>query len=138
MSSSGTVFVNIIWDGVFVFEETGNTTDGAVVFTAGKREFDVEGKGDFQLQFTATNFTLKDPPVGFPGGDPAWLQLEPGYTSTQFTMSSFNSGEVKNQSGTFLIHKDDGTTVDPTVVNNPNPPSVRVTEPSYHGEQVPA
>ena len=70
-------------------------------------------------EFTATNFTLDDPPVGFPDGDPEWLTLNCGSTTTQFTIETVNSGLLQNQTGKFLIHKSDGAVVDPTVVNNP-------------------
>ena len=120
-SDGGTVSVNITYNqsAGFIFQQTSNTTGGAVTIQAGKRLFEVTVAGTYLLAFTATNFQLDDPPIGFPEGDPAWLTLLAGYTATQFTVQTFNSGLVDNQTGTFLIHKSDGAVVDPTVINNP-------------------
>jgi hypothetical protein len=146
-TSSGTVAVNVTNSpGTgFIFQETSNTTGGAVSFSAGKRLFQVLTAGTYDLNFTATNFTLADPPIGFPDGEPPWLTLLSFTPPSQFSVQTVNSGSVPNQTGRFLIHStnglkeqdlsavaggggsgsagldlDDG---DPTVVNNPIPPT---------------
>lgn len=119
--NDGTVSVSITFNEStgFIFAETANTTDGAVAIVAGQRLFEVFNAGTYLLAFTATNFTLASPPVGFPHGDPDWLVLLSGATATQFSMQVTNTGTVPNQDGTFLIHQADGAVVDPTVINNP-------------------
>jgi hypothetical protein len=122
-SNAGTVKVNITWsEGQgFIFQETHNDTGGAVVFKAGKRKFEVLEAGSYQFFFSPTNFTLADPPIGYPDGKPSFLSLDPGHTPTAFSMSNVNSGLVPNETGRFLVHRAGEGEEDPTVVNNPNP-----------------
>jgi hypothetical protein len=121
--NANTVKVNIIWSegSGFIFQESLNDTGGVVVFKAGQRKFEVLAAGSYQLFFTAKNFTLADPPIGFPDGEPQWLRLDSGYTPRDFSMSSVNSGLVQNETGRFLVHRVGMDVEDPTVVNNPNP-----------------
>lgn len=142
-SIGGTVKVNIVWTpGVgFIYQETENDTGGAVEVNAGKRLFKVFRSGTYQLVFTAKAFTLADPPIGFPEGKPPFFELLPGYTDEKFTLLNYNSGTVENEMGSFLVHRSDGTVVDPTVVNNPNPPDTdfpwdRLPEHAYCRHQV--
>jgi hypothetical protein len=121
---NGVVTTSITYDDQigFIFQEVESNTS-VVTVQEGQRKFEVEDAGAYQLTFIAANFSLADPPIGFPEGPVSWLTLDPGYTSEEFSVIVQNSGTVENQTGKFLIHSttQEGI-VDPTVVNNPNPP----------------
>jgi len=133
-TQSGTVTTDItIVDSVFVFTEVSNTTGDAVTVEEGERWYGVDDTGSYQLTFNAVGFdfaTSPQSPIGFPDGPVSWLTLNSGATAATFTVTVSNSGTVENQTGKFLIHSSGNGDVDPTVVNNPNPPAAM-----RHGRQ---
>lgn len=122
--STGTVKVDVTLTAAeqeFTYRETENTTQGAVEFLPAGAQFKAFQAGRYQLVFTATNFDLAAPPVEFLPPTAPWLQLNSGFTAKEFSLTSINTGTVKNQMGSFEILQSDGGVADPTVVNNPIP-----------------
>lgn len=130
MTGSGTLAMGVSFDPsteTFSFRHVVNTTGDNVLWNDEELLVDVNMSGAYSLVFAATNFALADPPVEFEGGAPSWLVLQQGYDKQQFTLLLLNAGFELETSG-FQIREEKGRRIDPTVVNNPNPPTFAAVE----------
>jgi hypothetical protein len=131
MTGSGTLALEVTYDPAdqtFYFDQAVNATGNNIGWTEDDGlQVDVKISGAYSLAFAAANFDFADPPIVFEGGAPSWLVLQQGYDEQQFTLLLINAGFVLEKCE-FSIQEKTGLTFDPTVVNNPNPPTVAAAE----------
>jgi hypothetical protein len=134
--ANGEVWIEITaQDGGYLYKETGNTTEGSVVFELDNQGFMLTAdQGIYAFTFIAVNFDFSVNAVVWaqPGANRnlTWASKD----KTQFAMTNINY--VKNdQTVSFTIipenTSDTGVIlppIDPTILNVPDPPKVELAQ----------